>query len=147
MKPAVLATATEARFNVMISRAQAPKTGKLDLQFPSTPRGAESLELGNGEPDEPFRPSDLYACRPPGVSRFPLSLFIASKRTKSVTPPGVAVALAVAPEPMRLGKKRAHLGGAGGEPPAVLGCLLDLSNKCAAPLGREGKGVRQCIKN
>ena len=131
----------------MLSRAHAPKTGKLDLQFHSTPRGAVNEERGNGEPDEPFRPCDLHACRDPRGFFLPSILIIASKRTQRVnTPRGGGqnphVKLSGLPlpfKPMRLGGKRAHLGGAGGEPPAVLPRLLDLSNKCVqSGQGREG---------
>jgi len=128
----------------MLSRAHAPKTGKLEFDY-NLPRArggwCSKPERGNGEPDEPFRPCDLHACHLtralfPSLLDFSPLLIIASKRTQRVnTPPRtkpalefVRLALALIVHAVR--RKRAHLGGAGGEPPAVLVRLLVLADKC-----------------
>lgn len=110
----------------MASRAQSTKNGQVRFTIPHEPRGHGNNRARQRWPDEPFRPSDLYGCRAPGLSHLFIYPRNASNRTKTVNTPGFALALN--PHPVR--RKRAHLGGAGGEPPAVLPCLLVLADKC-----------------
>ena len=127
----------------MLSKAKPGRNRKLESGYNATrARGGWcwKQERGNGEPDEPFRPCDLHACQLTRALPFPAPpalLIIASKSTKLVTPPLPARELVpvqclrgFAFPPMRLGEKRAHLGGVGGEPPTVLPSLLVLADKC-----------------